>query len=98
MRAAFAGYLGKTMKKKAPQWAAETPNIKKLPKHVGNPVKAPGYDQNGQLLPGYSVDPNGDLNYDPKKDTSKKIKYIPNAPSKKPSTSIAKLAEAKARA
>lgn len=34
MGAAFAGYLGKDMKKKASTWAAETPNIKNLPKHV----------------------------------------------------------------
>lgn len=41
MKAAFAGYLGKTMKKKAPQWAAETKDIKKLPKHVkGKSVKS----------------------------------------------------------
>ena len=33
MRAAFGGYLGPTMKKKASQWADETPNIKKLPLH-----------------------------------------------------------------
>lgn len=34
MRAAYGGYLGPEMKKKAPEWAHETPNIKKLPKHV----------------------------------------------------------------
>ncbi len=33
MRAAFGGYLGSTMKAKAPQWAKETPNLKELPKH-----------------------------------------------------------------
>lgn len=33
MRAAFGGYLGPEMKKKAKQWADETPNIKSLPKH-----------------------------------------------------------------
>ena len=33
-RAAFGGYLGPEMKKKAPEWAHETPNISKLPKHV----------------------------------------------------------------
>lgn len=31
--AAFGGYLGKEMQAKAPQWAAETPNLKALPKH-----------------------------------------------------------------
>lgn len=31
MRAAFGGYLGKTMKKKAGMWAKETSNLKKLP-------------------------------------------------------------------
>lgn len=31
--AAFGGYLGPEMKAKAPQWAAETPNLKALPKH-----------------------------------------------------------------
>lgn len=31
MKAAFGGYLGKKMKRKAKQWAAETPNIKNLP-------------------------------------------------------------------
>ncbi len=36
MRAAFGGYLGAEMKSKAKTWAAETPNIKKLPmkKHM----------------------------------------------------------------
>jgi hypothetical protein len=34
MKAAFGGYLGPTMKRKAKQWAAETPNPKRLPKHV----------------------------------------------------------------
>lgn len=33
MRAAFGGYLGGEMKKKAEQWAHETPNIKSLPEH-----------------------------------------------------------------
>jgi len=33
MRAAFGGYLGKEMKQKAKQWAAETPSIASLPKH-----------------------------------------------------------------
>jgi|HubBroStandDraft_2_1064218.scaffolds.fasta_scaffold154641_4 hypothetical protein len=33
-RAAFSGALGPEMKKKAPQWAAETPNMSKLPAHV----------------------------------------------------------------
>lgn len=33
-RAAFGGHLGPEMKKKAPQWAHETPNISKLPTHV----------------------------------------------------------------
>lgn len=33
-RAAFGGHLGPEMKKKAPEWAHETPNIKSLPKHV----------------------------------------------------------------
>jgi len=31
MKAAFGGYLGDTMKKKAKTWAKETPNIKGLP-------------------------------------------------------------------
>lgn len=35
MRAAFGGYLGRKMKKKAKQWVKETPNIKALPKKVG---------------------------------------------------------------
>lgn len=35
MRAAFGGYLGPEMKKKAKGWADETPNTKSLPKHVG---------------------------------------------------------------
>lgn len=34
MKAAFAGGLGKDMKDKAKQWAAETPDIVNLPKHV----------------------------------------------------------------
>jgi hypothetical protein len=37
-RAAFGGYLGPEMKKKAPEWAHETPNISKLPKHVEEDV------------------------------------------------------------
>ena len=34
MRAAFGGYLGPGMKKKAKEWAEETPNIKSLPEKV----------------------------------------------------------------
>lgn len=34
MRGAFSGALGPEMKKKAPQWAAETPNPKGLPNKV----------------------------------------------------------------
>ena len=34
MRAAFGGYLGLKMKKKAKTWAKETPNIASLPRHV----------------------------------------------------------------
>lgn len=34
MRAAFGGYLGEAMKRKAKEWADETPNIKELPQHV----------------------------------------------------------------
>lgn len=33
MRAAFGGYLGPEMKKKAKTWADETPNPKGLPAH-----------------------------------------------------------------
>lgn len=33
-RAAFGGHLGPEMKKKAPEWADETPNMNRLPKHV----------------------------------------------------------------
>ena len=33
MAAAFGGYLDESMKKKAKQWAKETPNIKDLPEH-----------------------------------------------------------------
>ena len=33
MNAAFGGYLGSDMKKKASTWAKETPNIKGLPEH-----------------------------------------------------------------
>jgi hypothetical protein len=35
MKAAFGGYLGPKMKKRAKKWAKETPNKKKLPEHVG---------------------------------------------------------------
>ena len=35
MRAAFGGYLGSKMKKKARQWAHETPSIRNLPQHKG---------------------------------------------------------------
>ena len=34
MKAAFGGYLGKTMKAKAQTWANETPNIKSLPERL----------------------------------------------------------------
>lgn len=34
MRAAFGGYLGPEMKKKADTWAHETPNIKGLPEKL----------------------------------------------------------------
>ena len=33
-RAAFGGYLGPTMKKKAKSWVKETPNQASLPMHV----------------------------------------------------------------
>ncbi len=33
MKAAFGGYLGGEMKKKADTWAHETPDIKGLPEH-----------------------------------------------------------------
>jgi hypothetical protein len=36
MRAAFGGYLGSEMKRKAKTWAKETPNLKKLPMHKQN--------------------------------------------------------------
>jgi len=39
MRAAFGGYLGGEMKKKAKEWADETPNIKSLPKRVARAAK-----------------------------------------------------------
>ncbi len=35
MRAAFGGYLGEKMKRRAKLWASETPNIKDLPEHKG---------------------------------------------------------------
>ena len=38
-RAAFGGYLGKEMKDKAAQWAAETPNMKGLPEKAKKKVK-----------------------------------------------------------
>lgn len=38
-RAAFAGYLGPEMKKKAKKWAKETPNQKKLPQRVKSKKK-----------------------------------------------------------
>ena len=34
MAAAFGGYLGAEMRKKATAWAKETPDIKNLPEHV----------------------------------------------------------------
>jgi hypothetical protein len=40
MRAAFGGYLGKTMKSKASSWAKETPSIKALPKYAGKGTRA----------------------------------------------------------
>ena len=38
-RAAFGGYLGPEMKKKAAEFAAATPSIKKLPNHVRGAVR-----------------------------------------------------------
>lgn len=35
MKAAFGGYLGPEMKKKAREWAHETPDISRLPEHKG---------------------------------------------------------------
>lgn len=35
MRAAFAGALGPEMKKKAPEWAHETPGLADLPERSG---------------------------------------------------------------
>ena len=40
MKAAFGGYLGPEMKKKAKTWADETPNPKKLPEHKKPPKKS----------------------------------------------------------
>jgi hypothetical protein len=34
MKAAFGGYLGSKMKKKAKQWAKETPHMENLPEHA----------------------------------------------------------------
>lgn len=34
MKAAFGGYLGAEMRKKARKWAEETPNIKELPERA----------------------------------------------------------------
>lgn len=34
MKAAFGGHLGQAMKKKAPEWAEKTKDIKHLPKHA----------------------------------------------------------------
>lgn len=34
-RAAFGGFLGSKMKRKARQWAHETPNMKALPERKG---------------------------------------------------------------
>lgn len=47
MKAAFSGALGPEMKKKAPQWAAETPNIKKLPTKKSK--KKEVYHQSGNI-------------------------------------------------
>jgi len=41
MAAAFGGYLGAEMRKKATAWAKETPDIKNLPEHV-KPKKSSG--------------------------------------------------------
>ncbi len=39
MRAAYSGALGPEMKKKAPEWSAETPDIKGLPAHAKKPAR-----------------------------------------------------------
>lgn len=39
MRAGYAGALGPEMQRKAPEWSAETPSIRALPKHVAMPTK-----------------------------------------------------------
>lgn len=41
-RAAFGGYLGAEMKKKAKEFADATPSIKSLPEHVKRAVKPRG--------------------------------------------------------
>jgi hypothetical protein len=42
-KAAFGGYLGPEMKKRALTWAHETPNLKALPEHVKKgPTKLAG--------------------------------------------------------
>lgn len=38
-KAAFGGYLGPEMKKRAKKWAEETPDQKALPEHVGKSKK-----------------------------------------------------------
>jgi len=42
MKAAFSGGLGSKMKKKAREWAHETPNIKTLPERVKKKSKKRG--------------------------------------------------------
>jgi hypothetical protein len=51
MRAAFGGYLGPEMKRKAKQWAEETPNIKSLP--MRKKPKGSGEFTNAEIKQGY---------------------------------------------
>ena len=39
-RAAFGGFIGPEMKKKAKEFADATPNLKSLPQHVPSAMKA----------------------------------------------------------
>jgi hypothetical protein len=53
MKAAFSGYLGSKMKRKAHQWADETPNIGSLPEHVKRSVKGSGPFSKEEISQGY---------------------------------------------
>lgn len=55
-KAAFGGYLGPEMKKKAKEWAKETPNAKSLPEHKAKKDSSGANYVSSNALAGNSAD------------------------------------------